>query len=445
MKKILFSPVGGTDPISENNLFDGSLLHICRCYQPDVVYLYMSKEILEHHRKDDRYLYCLHRLDEMQHRKTEYHVIERPDMENVQNYDTFYQDFRTEIQKIADGMDAEDILYLNVSSGTPAMKSGLLVLKTLGEISCTAIQVLTPAKKMNEHTHKENDIETLWTLNNDNQDDYENRCIEVECPTLSNLYQENIIKNLIQKYDYAGALAVAETMPAKETEYYLAWLKLAYFRSQINLREVSKILNGKQVSYSLPVQDSELCKYFEYALTLQVRIKREEYADFARALSPILVWLFERILKVQAQIEVDDYCYYDKEGVRKWSSAKLSRSGQHIYQVLCREFSDFRGGTVYGSAFVPLIDEFCKENSALCRLVDELRAVEKEVRNLAAHQVECITAQKIQDDTGFSVGQIQSKLRRAFTYAGMNIRENQWQSYEEMNETILKEISRSHG
>ena len=32
MKKILFSPIGGTDPIS--NFRDGAMLHICRIYKP---------------------------------------------------------------------------------------------------------------------------------------------------------------------------------------------------------------------------------------------------------------------------------------------------------------------------------------------------------------------------------------------------------------------------
>ena len=41
-KKILFSPVGGTDPVSENNYRDGSMLHICRHYKPDKVILYLS-------------------------------------------------------------------------------------------------------------------------------------------------------------------------------------------------------------------------------------------------------------------------------------------------------------------------------------------------------------------------------------------------------------------
>ena len=45
--RILFSPVGGTDPMSLYNCRDGSLLHICRVYRPEKVYLYMSKEILD--------------------------------------------------------------------------------------------------------------------------------------------------------------------------------------------------------------------------------------------------------------------------------------------------------------------------------------------------------------------------------------------------------------
>ena len=57
MKKILFSPIGGTDPIS--NFRDGAMLHICRIYKPDIVYLYLSKEMCEFQKKDDRYRYCL--------------------------------------------------------------------------------------------------------------------------------------------------------------------------------------------------------------------------------------------------------------------------------------------------------------------------------------------------------------------------------------------------
>lgn len=48
-KRILFSPIGTTDPIK--NYRDGSMLHICRKYKPDKVYLYLSAEMMEHHQR----------------------------------------------------------------------------------------------------------------------------------------------------------------------------------------------------------------------------------------------------------------------------------------------------------------------------------------------------------------------------------------------------------
>ena len=57
MNYILFSPVGKTDPIT--NYHDGSLLHISRHYQPEIIYLYMSKEMSEFHHLDNRYCKCL--------------------------------------------------------------------------------------------------------------------------------------------------------------------------------------------------------------------------------------------------------------------------------------------------------------------------------------------------------------------------------------------------
>ena len=55
MAKILFSPIGGSDPI--RNFRDGSMLHICRYYLPDKVILYLTGEMYQHHLQDNRYVY----------------------------------------------------------------------------------------------------------------------------------------------------------------------------------------------------------------------------------------------------------------------------------------------------------------------------------------------------------------------------------------------------
>ena len=191
-KKILFSPVGGTDPISENNYRDGSMLHICRHYKPDKVILYLSKEMAEKHHKYNPYGYCIEKLAELQNRHIDVEYIERNELTKVQEYDYFYKDFRNILKGIMEDMDEGDEFLLNISSGTPAMKSGLVVLKTLGEIPCRTIQVVTPSGKMNEHSHQVTDYAFLWELDEDNITGFENRCIDVECPTLSIIKKEEV-------------------------------------------------------------------------------------------------------------------------------------------------------------------------------------------------------------------------------------------------------------
>ena len=58
--KVLFTPVGGSDPIKR--MLDGPMLHCCRMYKPDVVYIYFTKKMLEYERRDERYTWALEQL-----------------------------------------------------------------------------------------------------------------------------------------------------------------------------------------------------------------------------------------------------------------------------------------------------------------------------------------------------------------------------------------------
>ena len=294
-KTILFTPVGGTDPISSTNCQDGSMLHICRVYQPDKIIMYMSKEMLEFQEKDDRYRYCIERLGEMQGRTFEIEIVERRELTKVHEFDYFYQDFRNIIQNIYHDMDKDDTLLLNVSSGTPAMKSGLLVLQTLGEFPAKLIQVATPERKINEHIHRDYDVQTLWELDEDNNQDYENRCREIECPTLSGIKKEEMIKKHVEVYDYQAALDVADTLSVQETLAYWDLLELASRRILLDFSGVDKLAVKSGVQ-CLPIRASSERKYFEYALSVGIKLKKEEYADFVRAITPLIVDLFEMIL-----------------------------------------------------------------------------------------------------------------------------------------------------
>lgn len=440
--KILFSPVGGTDPISNTNCQDGSLLHICRVYKPDKIIMYMSKEILALHEKDNRFFYCLDKLKELQHREMEYEIIERRELNKVYEFDYFYKDFKGIIDTLfGRTISDDDELLLNISSGTPAMKSGLVVLKTLGEYPCKLIQVVTPDRQMNEHHHKDYDVESLWELNDDNREDFENRCHEVDCPNLSELIQLEIVKKHINAYDYNAAMDVAENLSEGITDRFYELLEAAYCRELMDLVSVNKI--SKKVGVSiLPIKEENQCKCFEYALNLDIKLRKQNYADFVRAITPLLVDLFELIIKEQTGVDINDYCFIKtkKKGnkvtkERDWDSSKLE--GTEVLRALEEEYyQNFKGGFVKSDNLVGILKYFC-HNQKVLKVVMDLRTVEENIRNMAAHQIVSVTEKTISNKTGFSGQEIMNLIKEAFSYTGIVIPKNGWESYDTMNQMII--------
>ena len=441
-KIILFSPIGGTDPMSLNNCHDGSLIHICRVYKPDVVYLYMSKEILENHSKDNRYIYCLDKLSESINHKMEYHIIERPELTDVQKFDVIYEDMQEIVNKLTSEMNDDDRLLLNVSSGTPAMKSSLLVMNVLGEYRFTAVQVATPTKKMNEHSHKDYSdlLELLWEENEDNKEEFVNRCSEVDCPALLAMKINEIIKKHIQGYDYFGALNTVSTVTEKDSRIEFM-LKLAYARSVLDFKTVDEIERKLGVNIT-PMKSGDVRKYYEYALILLIKQKKEMYADFLRAITPLIVDLYELIIKNRCNIDIRNYTYNNSStNGEQWSRSKLESDskGIELKEILEREYTNFSYGYVSSDNLTRIIIQKSTD-SEMNSLVEDLRSVESKIRNLAAHQIISIDDDRIKNETGFSSLQIIKKIKRAFFYAGINVTEEKWNSYDEMNKMIIDTI-----
>ena len=435
-KTVLFSPVGGTDPISLSNLRDGSMLHICRYYKPDKVILYMSKEIVTNHNKDDRYRFCIRKLARMQNRNIEIELIEKPELENVQEFDYFYDEFLAIIRNISSQLGEDDTLLVNISSGTPAMKSGLLVLITLGEFPCKAIQVVTPMRSMNEHTHKGFDLETVWELNEDNEND-ENRCKEVRCPALSMIKNEEILKKHILAYDYAAANRMAEEMPANRVKDYHLLIKLANARLNLDNNAIGR-LSPNNTHKFFPIWSMDERKIFEYALSIDIKRRRGEYADFIRAFTPLFAEMLERILLKTCKVDLEKYCKVYRNGSKKWNRDALLNSD--VIRYLEEEFPDFRDrGPVYSVHIIALIERISSD-SKLNDLIHKLRSVEEKIRNVAAHQVTSITDEKIKSETGYTGQQMMNLIKQLFQYTGINVKSEYWDSYNDMNQKIIAKI-----
>lgn len=438
-KKILFSPIGTTDPIK--NYRDGSMLHICRKYKPDLVYLYLSSEMMQHHNEDNRYVYCIEKLSELIGKKIDVKCIFRPELTNVQIYDVFYNDFRGLIADIEKDMSAADELIVNIASGTPAMKSALLVMAILSEYRFKPVQVSTPLKKSNLYGENstEYDVKTYWELNEDNQQDYEDRCIEAESGNLIALLKLDSVCKFVDSYNYAAALSVADEIDDFISNDGKMLIKIAAERLKLNSKVVDKMLSKENVDI-IPVKSGNQRSLFEYALALNIKIKKEEFADFIRGLTPLTADLSELILKSQCNIDINDYCKVNRFGLRKFDKNKLK--GTKVYESLQNEFKgDFRPNDVGTRQMVPLIKAFSNDN-VLIGKIEEIMNVEQAIRNLAAHEIVSVTEEWIKEKTGFSSRQIFEMIKFLIVKAGVKVSKDDWDSYDKMNEIIIHKIKK---
>ena len=438
MSRILFSPIGGSDPIRNN--YDGSMLHICRNYLPDKIYLFLSHEMNEHHKKDNRYLYCIEELGKLCNHHFEVEFIVRDDLVDVQKYEIFYEEFRKCIADIEDSMSDDDELLLNIASGTPAMKSALLVLSALAEYPFKSVQVSTPLKRSNKTNENEENYEPemQWECNMDNEVKSDSRCEEVTSVNLSTLLKVNILKKHLGAYDYSAAYQVAKEMKGQLSDECILYFEQALERERFNSYKVNDI--AKITGYQpMPIRNDEDRILVEYILALQLKEKRGAYDDFIRAITPVIVKLFERALIRQCHIDISKY-YLENENDTGddylWDMKKLQ--GSEVLEVLDRAYKGgFKGRNIYSVHLKELIIAF-SDNKKLNSLANELRYVEEKVRNRAAHTMISITQDLIKKWTGLYTVEILQKMKELTEFVGINgMNKDVWDSYDEMNKKIF--------
>lgn len=432
--KILFSPVGMTDPI--RYFRDGALLNICRYYRPDKIYLYMSKEVLTYHDKDDRYRYCLEKLGELIGQKFEIELLERPDLENVQIFDGFLADLKDELIKIHSQYPEAEIL-LNVSSGTPAMKSSLQILSLTLNFRCLPIQVSTPQKSSNPRIDEEKDLtpEEHWELNESN-DFEDNRCITSLTENLLEEFEKQSIMKLIRSYDYAAAYSIA-----KDSDMFSEKFKelLSAAASRLKLENRARTIFRKYGISGLIANSPDYVDVSEYLLLLKIKIAKEEYADFLRSITPVLVDLFSMYLKNKCGFDISSYTYTDNKNVMRWDIKLLSGTAE--LNILNQKYRSTGGlqkdSIVYSDSLSEIIVQTASDTDAKNITNDLRNKVEKQLRNKAAHTIISINDATVKNYTGLSSEDIYKMLVKMLKLCGYQQDEN---SYENMNNILLSEI-----
>ena len=221
------------------------------------------------------------------------------------------------------------------------------------------------------------------------------------------------------------------------SETAMNMIKISCERLKLNQRDVDIL--AKETPYDIiPIKSSNQRAVFEYALALNIKRLKGDYADFVRALTPLVADLIETILLMQCKININDYCKVNHKGVRNFDEAKLK--GTKVYEILQGEFKgEFKTGMVGTRQMVPIINAF-SDDLTLNKKVTDIMEVERNIRNLTAHEIVSVTREWIKKKSGFTIEQIVDIVKYLIGKVGINASRNAWESYDVMNQYIFDEL-----
>ena len=243
-----------------------------------------------------------------------------------------------------------------------------------------------------------------------------------------------MIAELILKYDYAGAKALADTMQLSGE--FTDLLNGAYDRYMLRYASANTIFKKHGVSLG----ENE---HTNYLRNLDLKVKKEEYADFIRAITPLIVDLFELVLaeSICGNFRLHDYTQKNYKGVEEWDLNKLKANAPAVFNALNAKFSGkFKGGIIY-SVHLTAIIEHNTSDSRLIDICNKLRMIEEKVRNITAHEIVSVNDNWICNKTsGYYAADIVKLLYDAMCYTKYNIGKDFFDSYDRMNDILIKAL-----
>ena len=441
-KKILFSSIGTADP-TENDR-DGALIHIIRYHKPDIVYLYMTERFQQIMHEDEalnidglssnRYDYALQQIQKDNQHSFEYKYLFADDETYpVHQFDPMLKVFDEHITQIyRDHPEVEEIL-LNLSSGTPAMKNALLTLSIYNHSNVLVpIQVAGPSRRNDGAYKKGKTYIELWEENLDNSHPVPRFEPMDALPNYSNKLEKNIVQNLIEQYNYHGARAIVKTNPSAYSDiftYYLEGVVAKYSLNPTKVGTNNKLLGGK---YEIPMGSSPT----EYMILWNLKLMElHEITDYIRSISPTLVHLFNALaLKVYPKLK--EYQQKSKDSEITWNTSKIKMNNNELYNILTGNSSKLLSHPT-AQQLLNILNNYSTNISknALSEL-ENLREVERKLRNVAAHQTRAFSSEEIISTAHMDIYKFNDKIKGLAEKLEF-VNRDQWDEYRRLNDVLI--------
>lgn len=398
-KYVLFSPIGSHDPFgkTKETITEGPLLHIIRHYHPEHVILFLTKEMFEKQKKDERYTKNI----EILFPECNVEIINiGHDIEKAHEFDEFITPFQDIFEKIQNEYPDHEIL-LNVSSGTLQIISSLILEAQTSNIKIKAIQVITPERKCNNaDNYQANDVEYIIK----ETEEKDNRCREPQFNHFKKMKLISQLKILINNYEYKSALKLIEQEKTKlfsdEIKDFICHLSL---RANFD-EEATKYAKKYKLDR----------KEYEYFYTIKLKQKKGELMDMILKTTPFINNVLraetEKYYKLVYNSDFNELISVDESSKNKTESIK--RETVETIRPELLTWLDEKFKMKYNDGFIKNITlkyifdfliekyEFLTEKDknkelSLSRKFNKLIDMETIIRNRIAHELTYINEAKL--------------------------------------------------
>lgn len=438
--KILFTPAGDTDPV--RGFRDGAILHILRHYGPmEKAYLFLTKQMEEKEKEEHCYTRGILQISP----GCDIHLL-ASGIEEPQKYenltalqDAFYKAY-------AEYPDAE--WYLNISSGTPQIKT-VMTLLGMDYPEAHTIQVATPEKGSNKRNHPEETKDLIEMLgeNEDNDPESPNRCSE---PDLSLLKKHGLIlqiTSLVGSFEYEAALHLVRqnrSLFTKDTEKLLTH---AVYRENLQWKKANQVMTSWKGNILLQSPDD----FTEYFQVMELRQRKNQLPEFIVKTSPILTALGMKYLRELPSFDLERLREQKRGGRKQTREFRIGReeTNQAYPKLLAFLETELDGSLRTGPLYFNIMVYICewlktgllsqdKKHIELTDTFARLRQVEEDIRNPLAHTITNMTEEQLKKETGMNSAEILRLLRRAaFLVRGKEFP----RSYDRLNGFIRESLS----
>lgn len=411
MDDILFTCAGTSDPVRGNR--DGGILHIMRYYHPKRVYLFLSQQIADLEAQDHRFEKTFQHMQEVCAAQG---IVYQPSlfMHNSQLCDASKIDLvEKPLLEYFTSVAAENPncrILLNLSSGTPQMKTLMQFLAVDSPYHVLGVQVDGPQQNKKDQSRTDNEtynVDYELATNFDDEPDClpegerRNRTSEPEMFAIKHQRHRHQLLKLLEWQDYDAMLDMSQNLP-KQLQTLLQHLNA---RNNLQSEEAYKL--SKELTdlgfplYPAMKSDSHYRDLSEYYLLLRNLQKLGRYSEFVLRLNPFLTELLYTLLM---QTEFAGYLKKNNGRIDVATDVLNSKQPELMKRLQAeaqRTLLDYKNFSIFlGISMLLVTDTLSDAHRNFLRACNALNTAQ---RNTAAHQLHAVLEEDIKHDCFFGI------------------------------------------